>query len=124
CRVVKIAAFVEELGGFRQDQKTVRETGRYIDLAVVFCRQYCADPQPKMWRTKADIDGHVQDFALDDSAQLGLWSIQLVMKTTQSAPGGTRVVVLDEVIRDAEVSKLGLMIALQEKPARVEKHLG
>src|SRR2546426_311507 len=77
-----------------------------------------------MWRTKADIDGHVQDFALDDSAQLGLWSIQLVMKTTQSALDGTRVVVLDEVIRDAEVSKLGLMIALQEKPAVVEKHLG
>ena len=78
----------------------------------------------KIWRTEADIYHDVQDFALDDSAQLSLRSIQLVMKTTQSAPGRTRVVVLDEVISDAEVGKLGLMIALQEKPAGVDKHLG
>src|SRR5947209_9446371 len=77
-----------------------------------------------MWRPKTDIDGHVQDFALDDSAQLSLWSIQLVMKTTQCAPGGTRVVVLHEVIGDTEGGKLGLVIAFQEKAASVEKHLG
>ena len=34
------------------------------------------------------------------------------------------LVVLDEVIGDAEVGKLGLMIALQDETAGVDKHLG
>ena len=48
---------------------------------------------------------------------------QLVMETAQRPLCGTRVVVLDESIGDADVGKLLLVVRLQEKAPRVAEYL-
>ena len=49
--------------------------------------------------------------------------VQLVMKAAQSVLGGTREVVLDKLVGDAEFGKSGAVIGLNEKTARIPEYL-
>ena len=101
-RVVEIAALVKELHAIGESQKTVREASGNIDLILFFRGQEHCCPLSEIWRTHADVHGHVQGLAFDNAAQLCLWMAQLVMKSPQRAFRGIGMVVLNECIGNAK----------------------
>src|SRR5579859_1578466 len=117
--IVKIAAFVEELHARRQRQKTVRETARHVKLIPLLRRQDNARPFAKMRRADANIHGHVERFAFDHAAELRLRAIELVMQDAQHALRGSRMVILNENIRDAEFGEFFLVIRFEKTAASV-----
>ncbi len=72
-RVVEIAALVKELDGIGQSQKAMREARRDINLILLFCGEEYRRPLSEIWRAEADVYGHVEGLAFDNTAQLCLW---------------------------------------------------
>src|SRR5690349_24355471 len=71
----------------------------------------------------ADIHGYIQDFAVDNAAQLGLLMLKLVMQAAQGIAAGAGVIVLYENFVDAAFGELGLVVALEKKAAGILVHL-
>src|SRR6185295_1259542 len=71
-RVVKIGAFVLDLGDRADDAEAVGEPGRYVALPEVFRRERDRDPPPEHRGAAPDVHGNVVHLALDDANQLAL----------------------------------------------------
>lgn len=119
--IVEVAAFVEELHVIRQGEKAVRKAHRDVDLILPLRRKKDTGPFSEMGGVEPDINCYVQGLALDDTAQLGLRMVQLVMEAAKSAFHRPRVVVLDESIPDAQPFKLCPVVGLKEEAARIAK---
>src|ERR1700674_715519 len=89
------------------------------DQILAFRGEQHARPFSKVRRANSDVYRNVQHFPLNHAAELRLRMTQLVVEAAQRPLCGTRVVVLDENIRDTEVGKLLLVVRLQEKAPRV-----
>ena len=70
-----------------------------------------------------DVYGDIEGFAFQDAAQLGLRMLQLIMKTAQRPFPGTRVVILNEAIVDAQLGEPRAMVGLYEKSASIPQDL-
>ncbi len=122
-RTVEIAALVEELNSFGQRQEAVCKSGRNEHLILLFRGKSHERPLPEVWRTHPDVHGDVQRLALNHATQFGLRMGQLIMEPPQRPCCGTRVVILDEVIRDAKLCELGLMVCFHEETPRVVENI-
>ena len=78
----------------------------------------------KSWRTPPQIDEDVEHFSHDHSQQLALRFLHLIMQTTQDSLLRVRMIVLNEVLGDAELGEGLLIVAFEEKTAIVPKHFG
>ena len=116
---VVIAALVEKLNDFGKSQEAVSKSGRDVDLILLLGAEADAGPLAKMRRAYADVDSHIQSFAFDDTAELGLRVQQLIVKAAKSSLGGDGVVVLEEGVLDAEACEFGVVVSFKERAARV-----
>ena len=77
-----------------------------------------------MRASRPDVNGDVPDAAADDADELALGVRRaLVVEAAQGALGGSRVVVLDETLRDAVPGELRFLIGLHEEAAFVGEGL-
>ena len=120
--IVEITAFVKKLDCIRQGQESVGKSRRNIDLILFLCGESNAGPFSELRRTDPDVDRDVQSFSFHYPAKLCLWMSQLVMKSAQRPPGGTRMIVLNEVIYNAKLSEFCLVVSFEEKTAVIAKH--
>jgi hypothetical protein len=118
-RSIVIAALVEKLNCFRKSQEAVSKSGWDIDLILLLGAEADTGPLAKMRRTYADIDGDIQSFAFDDTAELRLRVLQLIMKAAKRPAGGDGVIVLEEGVCDAEICKSGTVIGFEKRAAPV-----
>jgi hypothetical protein len=116
---IVIAAFIQKLNDFCQREKTVRKSDRDVDLILRLGTEVDAGPVAEMWRTEPDVDDYVQSFALDDTTELGLGVLELIVKAAKSSAGGDGVIVLKEGVVDAEGGELGLVVGFEEGAACV-----
>jgi hypothetical protein len=100
--IIEVAALVKKLDPFGQCHKAMRESGWNVDLVLAIGREPYADPPSERRRTEPDVHRDVQCFPLDDTAELGLRMLQLIMEPSQSSLRGPRMAILDEEIMDAE----------------------
>ena len=68
-----------------------------------------------MGRADPYIHDNVERVALDDSAELGLRMVQLVVESPQSVFDGGREVILDKGIANSDLGKSAAVIGFQEK---------
>ena len=123
-RTVEITALVEELNSFGQRQESVCKSGRNEQLILLFRGKIHARPLSEVWRAHPDVHGDIQRLALNHAAQFGLRMGPLIMESPQRPLYGTGVVILDEVVRDAKLCELGLVVSFHEKTARVAENIG
>src|SRR5580700_2854904 len=97
----------------------MRESPRNKDLILALGGEQHARPFSKIRRADAYVHGYIQHFSLRHAAEFRLRMPQLVMQASQRTLDGTRVVVLNEKIGDAQVGKLLEMVGLQERAPRV-----
>lgn len=119
--IVEVAALVEELDVIRQGEKAVRKAHRDVDLILPLRRKKDTGPFSEMGRVEPDVDRDIQSLALDDAAQLGLWTVKLVMEAAKRAFYRARMIVLDERIPNAQILELHPVVGLQEEAARIAK---
>jgi hypothetical protein len=98
--------------------------GWNIDLILFLCGESNTGPLSELRRTDPDVDCNVQSFPFHHPAQLRLWMSQLVMESAQRSAGGTRMIILNEAIYDANLRESCLVVSFQEKTAIVAKHPG
>ena len=80
---------------------------------------------PKRGRGAADVDGHIEYFALDDTDQFALRLANLIMQSAQNVLGRAGMVVLNEGYVPADCGfKFGLVKAFVKEAPLVAKYLG
>src|SRR5262249_42445852 len=72
ARSIIIAALIEKLHALCQGEEAVRKSRWDINLILLFCREPDTRPLAKVRRADADIDDHVQSFALDHTTEFCL----------------------------------------------------
>src|SRR5215813_4415527 len=87
-RIVEVIAFIEKLGGFRQNKESVGEAWRDVDHLLVIRGEHCAERLSEIGRTPPDIDDYVQNMTADNAAQFCLGMTQLIMETAQGSLRG------------------------------------
>src|SRR5262249_34676994 len=70
-------------------------------------------------RAEADVDGHVEDRALDHMNQLALRPAELQVQPADRTAGRTRVVVLHEHVDDSTRAVFFGVVRLEKKSAHV-----
>ena len=71
----------------------------------------------------AAVHGNIVHFALGHAHQLALGVVLLEVQAPQHAAGGTALVVLHELLVDAGLGKLVLLVGLHEVAAVIAEHL-
>ena len=122
--IVKIRALVFDLRDRAEDAEAVREPGRHVALPEVVGRERDANPSAERRRAAADVDGDVEDLALDDADQLALRPPDLQMQAAQRAADRPRMVVLHERAGDAVLAVRVGVIGLDEEAAVVVVDVG
>jgi hypothetical protein len=123
-RGIVIAAFIQKLNDFCEREKTVRESDRDVDLILRLGTEVDAGPVAEMWRTQPDVDDYVQSFALDDTTELGLGVLELIVKAAKSSAGGNGMIVLQEGVFDPQICELGVVVRFEERTAGVAMDQG
>ena len=123
-RIIEITAFIEEVEGTCQCKDSVSKSGRDVNLILFFCRESNTRPFPELRRADSYIDRNVQSFPFHRSAQLGLRMPQLVVQSPQCSLARTRMIVLNEMIYDAKVSKFCLVVCFQEESTFILEYPG
>ena len=79
-------------------------------------------PLPESRRSPPKVDGHIEDLAVWRANQfrLHLW-LYLVMQSAQHVAGRERMIVLHEVLGNAQTRKYLLVVTFQKEPAFVLK---
>jgi len=114
-----VTTLIEKLYSFRETDEPMCESSRDIDLILLVCGEADAGPFAEVWRPLTNIHSNIQSFAFDDTANLRLWMIQLVVETAESILLRSGMIVLDEVVREAQLGELGAMVRLEEKSAGI-----
>jgi hypothetical protein len=116
---IVITAFVKELNGFGEREKSVRESNGDIDLILLFGGQENAGPFAEVGRTDSDVGDYIQSFTLDDTTELGLRVAELIVKAAKRTAGRNGVIVLREGVFDAQVSEFSMVVRFEERAARI-----
>ena len=94
---------VEDVGDLRHHAEPVREADGNVEDAHVLVAELHALPLAVGRRPDAQVDRHVEDRAAAAAHELGGAVADRVMQAAHHAAGGSRVVVLHEVLGDAEL---------------------
>jgi ATP-dependent DNA helicase RecQ len=97
----------------------VGKAGGHIELALVVRGQHDRNGLAKGRRAAPDVDGDIEDFALQDIDQLALGVGILEMQTAQDAAPGVGEIVLDEARGQAGLDIARLVPGFHEKAAGV-----
>src|SRR5215472_12258853 len=81
----EVGHFVGDIRGFRKRKKTVGQASGNPDHFPVRTGEPLADPFAESARFPAQIDGHVEDFALQHANQFSLSLLALVVQSPQNA---------------------------------------
>ena len=122
--LVVVGALVGEQGRLARHDEAVREPRRDVELALVLARERHADPAAEGRRADADVDGDVEDLALEDRDELALGVRVLVVQPAEHAPARAREVVLDERGGQPGLGVAGAVPGLQEVAAGVAEDEG
>jgi hypothetical protein len=95
--VVGAGAEVGDVGDLAEHGETVAEADRDEELAMLLVVEDVPLPLAVGRRVAAQVDGNVEDLAARAANQLRLARLGLEVEAAQGAPGGARVVVLDEL---------------------------
>src|SRR5215203_556124 len=117
--VVELGALVSHVGRLGEDAEAVGEPRRHVELPQVLSGENFSYPLAESGGVRADVHGHVEDLALDGAHELSLGLAELGVEAAQRAADGEGVVVLEEVLGQAAVAELALVIGLQEEAALV-----
>ena len=125
-RRIEIIRLVEEFHVVRKRDEAVSEAARDQKLLFVFLRQLHRDPLPVGRALGAQIHRHVQHRAAGHAHQLGLGHGRVLeVDAPQDALlGGEGLVVLHEVIVQAQLLEVPGGPGLHEIAALVAEHLG
>lgn len=96
-RCPAISGLVEKFRRFAGHQEPVSKACRYPDLSFIVCTEHFAHPLAEGGRTLADVHCHVKHRTLNNSHQLALRLLDLVMKATQYMASRAGVVVLNKL---------------------------
>ena len=95
------------------------------ELALILFAQFDHDVLAESGTGLADIDCHIEHTTLDDTYELGLGGVALlVMQATKYAKRRLRLVVLDELDLTYMLVELGLFPSLHEIASGIIEHLG
>ncbi len=95
------------------------------ELTLVLTTELNGDVLPKCRATLADVDGDVEDAALDDAHELGLCVLSILgMEASDGAVAGAGLVVLDKAVGDACGLVARLVVALKEVASLIGKDAG
>ena len=97
------------------------ETRGNPEHAVVFRRQFGAEPLAQGRRVAAQVHGDVKHRARSDPHQFALGVAGLVVQPAQDAPGGAAVIVLDEIQVKARLPEGSCIPAFQKEAPLVAK---
>src|SRR5204862_2836879 len=123
-RVVDVGALVFDLRDVADDGEAVREAFGDVNLLEVLRRDADTDPFAERRRPAPDVDSDIEDLAFDDAKELALRVRQLQMKATDGATRRSRVIVLDEDVRDAAAPVFVGVIRLEKKAAAILMDVG
>jgi len=122
---VVVGGFVEDVGGFGEDEEAVGEAGGDPEDAFVFSGDVDPDGVAEGWGVFANVESDVEDFAAADAEEFSLGVLDLVVKSAEDAAGGTGMIVLDEWEVDAGFFGEGAgVVAFEEEAAWVAEDFG
>ncbi len=116
-RVVVGRDLVGHVGELGQHAEPVSEPVGHVELAMIDIVEDMRLPVPELRRSAADIDDYVEDRASGAADQLGLPG--LVVHAPHDPLPRARMVVLDELVRDAQSAKRALAKRLNEEAALI-----
>lgn len=119
-RIVRIGGFVENLSGFRDNQKAMGETLRNPQKFEIVGKRLGfeveARPFAEIGRIPPEIHGDIPDMAGEDADEFSLRLAKLVVKSAKHATDRKRLIVLHEVRREL-LGGIGRFIENFCKPA-------
>ena len=120
---IELGGFIQKICRWRNHHKPMRKSWRHPQLAVVFFRQFHADPAAKSWRFAPDVYHHIQHCATNSTHQLALRLLYLKMQPPQHPFGASAVVVLNKlVLKSGCFFKSFFVVAFVEKAPCITKH--
>src|SRR5215210_2899421 len=122
--VVVGGAAVEHVGHLAQDAEAVGKADRDVQQVEVLVAQLEALPATEARRARADIHHHVEDRPAGAAHQLGHPVPGLEVHAAHHPAARAGVVVLHEVVGDAELRESGPAVALEQEAALVSEYLG
>lgn len=120
--VIEIAAHIKELDRIGESDKSVCKTGRNINHVVRFGAKRDRRPLAKCRRAGANIHSDIEGLPLNNAAELGLCSTKLVVQTSKRALYGSGVIILDEVVSDADRFEALPVVGLYKKATGILKN--
>lgn len=126
--IVEMGGFIEDLGGFGEDKKTVSKTfGDPERLEISGIREWLevkASPLAEVGRATAKIDGDIPYMAGEYADELPLGFAELIMESAKDALGGEGLVVLNELGGKVGLREGSLIEDLCEPAAIIAKTFG
>src|SRR4029077_16197825 len=123
-RVIKIAALVEKLNIFRAREKAMGEPDGNVNLILLFGREEDGSGFAEVRGADPKIHDCIEGFPYHNAAELCLRMLQLLLQAAQNPFRRARLIILDEIVCDAEFSELCLVVGLQEETAGIAENLG
>src|SRR5947209_4005092 len=112
--VVEVAALVKEVCARRKRNKPMRKPRWYVDLLLILRRENHTDRPSKGWRSHSNVDCNIQSLSRDYPAKFCLGVLELVVQASQRSPNGLRMIVLDEFMMNADLSKTTATVAFKK----------
>ena len=89
---------------------------------MIFAGKIDGAPALKTHRTATQVDEYIEHFPADNTHQFALRFFDLIMQTAQHATLRKRMVVLNELVRNANVAECLLVVTLQKEPTVVGEY--
>src|SRR5258708_7324306 len=120
---VEAGGFVGHVCSLRNDTKAVSKSNRHPQHVLVFIGQQKGLRTSERSGMAAQIHCDIQDRANDGADQLPLRLPYLIMQAAKGVVDGEGMIVLDELLVNAQFRKLAPVIALQEEAAIIAEDL-
>src|SRR5581483_3540163 len=112
---IKLCRFVQDMCVLRDHIKTMCEPRRNPNQASILARERYAVPAPETGRTTPQVNEHVQHFSADDSYQLALRLLNLIMQPAQDGALRVGMIVLNELAANAKLLEDLKVITFEKK---------
>jgi hypothetical protein len=111
-RRVEIGGLVKKIRVVGRDEKSMREPGRYPRHAAGLAREREARPFSKVWRSAAQVHGHIEHLPGHHANELSLGLADLIVQSAQDMAAGSGMIVLDELqVQAGRLRKAELVVA-------------
>jgi hypothetical protein len=122
--VVEVGGFIEDFGGFREDEEAVGEAfGDPEELEGVWT-EVESGPFAEVWGVGAEVHSDIPDVAGEDADELTLGFAELVMEAAEDSFGGEGLVILQELGRKIGCGEGGLVVNFCKPAATISEAVG